>query len=144
MKKKFVLTDLNDLGPTHFSTFREPCLGRDPYFGNRWNNVKFFDFICLSKNSVFEAISLSKLFWQNWSQCLSVGNLLPSITKQRFNRKAVFSCFKIELICVTTPYSWPLIHDPLFMTLFLWPCIHDPVFMNPYGRWRIWVRSFLR
>jgi len=33
--KKFVLTELNHLGATHFSTLRDPCLGRDPYFGNR-------------------------------------------------------------------------------------------------------------
>jgi len=35
-KKKFVLTDWNHLGATHFSTLHHPCLGRDPYFGNRW------------------------------------------------------------------------------------------------------------
>jgi len=33
-KKKFVLTDLNHLGATHLSTLRDPCLGRDPSFGN--------------------------------------------------------------------------------------------------------------
>jgi len=31
-RKKFVLTDCNHLGATHFSTL----LGRDPYFGNSW------------------------------------------------------------------------------------------------------------
>ena len=35
IRKKFVLTDLNHLGATHFSTLRDPYLGRDPYFGNR-------------------------------------------------------------------------------------------------------------
>jgi len=34
-RKKFVLTDLNHRGATHFSTLCGPCLGRDPYFGNR-------------------------------------------------------------------------------------------------------------
>jgi len=39
-EKKFVLTDFNHLDSTHFSTLRHPCLGRDPYFGNRWAREK--------------------------------------------------------------------------------------------------------
>jgi len=35
-REKFVFTDLNQLGATHFSTLRDPCLGGDPYLGNRW------------------------------------------------------------------------------------------------------------
>ena len=32
--QKIILTDLNDLGAIHFLSFRDPCLGRDPYFKN--------------------------------------------------------------------------------------------------------------
>jgi len=30
---------LDRLGATHFLTLCDPCLGRDPYFGNHWYNV---------------------------------------------------------------------------------------------------------
>jgi len=33
---KIYSPDLNRLSATHFLTFRDPCLGRDPYFGEHW------------------------------------------------------------------------------------------------------------